>query len=88
MTTHDKVKIIPPISAAFASTVAVLVLIGWIFNLETLKRIAPGFVAMNPMTAVAFIFNGRSLWLWRSGLDGKNKIVNRQKLAKSAALLV
>jgi signal transduction histidine kinase len=37
------------------------VLLGWLINSETLKRIAPGFVAMNPLTAVCFIAAASSL---------------------------
>jgi signal transduction histidine kinase len=35
--------------------------VGWSQNLENLKRIIPGFVAMNPMTAVLFICSGIAL---------------------------
>jgi diguanylate cyclase (GGDEF)-like protein len=38
--------------------VGVLVLFGWTFDLELLKRIFPTLVAMNPITAVAFILLG------------------------------
>lgn len=49
--------------AAALTTLAVgiLVLIGWIFDFETLKRIFPGLVAMNPATAVAFVIGGLAL---------------------------
>jgi diguanylate cyclase (GGDEF)-like protein len=36
----------------------VLVLVGWTLDLELLKRIVPTLVAMNPATAVAFLFLG------------------------------
>ncbi len=42
-----------------------LVLAGWMFDIESLKRVAPGLVAMNPATALAFILAGASLWLLR-----------------------
>jgi hypothetical protein len=38
-----------------------IVLTGWCLGNESLKRVIPGFVAMNPMTAVSFIFAGVSL---------------------------
>ena len=41
--------------------VGVLVLFGWAGDIELLKRIVPGLVAMNPMSAVGFIFLGLSL---------------------------
>ena len=41
--------------AAATMLAAFLVLIGWQFDLETIKRIFPGMVAMNPATAICFI---------------------------------
>ncbi len=41
------------------------VLLGWVFNQEILKRIFPGLVAMNPLSAVCFIAAGLSLrYFW------------------------
>lgn len=48
-------------ASALALTAGVLVLIGWARDIEPLKRIIPGFVAMNPMTAIGFICLGSSL---------------------------
>lgn len=43
----------------------VVVLAGWIAQVELLKRIATGFVAMNPLTAVCFAVAGLSVWALR-----------------------
>ncbi len=43
-----------------------LVLLGWALNIESFKRILPTMVAMNPITAVAFILLSISLWLSQS----------------------
>jgi len=40
-----------------------VVLLGWALGVETLKRILPGLVAMNPVSAVCFLLLGSSLWL-------------------------
>ncbi|MBA3485299.1 MAG: response regulator, partial [Pirellulales bacterium] len=54
---------------ARATSVAVilmgcLVLIGWALDIETLKTVFPGMVAMNPGgTAVGFLLGGSALWL-------------------------
>jgi PAS domain S-box-containing protein len=41
-----------------------LVLMGWLFDVENLKSIIPGMIAMNPGgTAVAFLLAGVSLWI-------------------------
>jgi two-component system, sensor histidine kinase and response regulator len=43
--------------------VASLVLVGWAADIETLKAVFPGMVAMNPGgTAIAFLFGGGALW--------------------------
>jgi len=41
--------------------IPILVLAGWIFGIETLKRVLPGFIEMNPMSAVNFILLGIAL---------------------------
>ena len=43
--------------------VSSLVLFGWALDVEALKRVFPRLVAMNPVTASAFILLGLSLWL-------------------------
>ena len=44
--------------------VSCLVLVGWALDVETLKTVFPGMVAMNPGgTAVGFLLAGASLWL-------------------------
>ncbi len=40
-----------------------LVLIGWQFNIESLKRFLPHHIAMNPLSCVLFILGGISLFL-------------------------
>jgi diguanylate cyclase (GGDEF)-like protein len=51
------------LAAVIPIAVGVLVLIGWSSNIETLMRILPGLVAMNPITAIGFILLGTSLTL-------------------------
>jgi hypothetical protein len=50
-------------AGAIAIIVGCLVLVGWTLNIDVLKRILPGLVAMNPITAIAFILAGVSLLL-------------------------
>ncbi len=55
-------------SGIAAACVGVSVLLGWMFDMEILKRIGPGMVAMNPMTAIGFLLLGGVLVeLGRSG---------------------
>lgn len=53
--------------ASFIAAAVVLcgavVLLGWYFNVETIKRLSPHFPSMNPMTACALIAAGLSLAL-------------------------
>jgi PAS domain S-box-containing protein len=42
--------------------VALLVLVGWLLGIESLKRIHPAWVAMNPLTAVLFLACAIALW--------------------------
>lgn len=49
--------------AAGLATLGILVLLGWGVDSRTLKSWAPWLVAMNPLTAIAFILAGGSLWL-------------------------
>jgi PAS domain S-box-containing protein len=57
------------LAAVVAAILAVLVLAGWTFNVEMLKRIVPGLVAMNPMTAVSFLLASVSLAFVRQKPD-------------------
>jgi len=52
-------------SAAAVIGVALLVLIGWAFDVEALRSLMYGErVAMNPLTAVCFVLAGASLWMF------------------------
>jgi signal transduction histidine kinase len=39
-----------------------LVLAGWLFGIEALEAIVPGYATMKPVTALAFVLSGVSLW--------------------------
>lgn len=51
------------VAAVSAAVGGALVLLGWSFELETLKRLLPGRVAMNPASAAAFLAAGCALTL-------------------------
>ncbi len=55
---------IPFVASAASVCIGALVLVGWTFDLETLKHVSPGFVAMNPLTAISFILSGAALALF------------------------
>lgn len=61
-------------ACVFAVSVSSLVLVGWAFDIEPLKRIFPGLVAMNPTTAVSFMLLSISLWLSRPENTGRSTL--------------
>ena len=49
-------------ASLFVVVVGCLVLLGWQLDIEQLKSLLPGCVAMNPMTALGLILAASSLW--------------------------
>ncbi len=60
---------LPLIASGVSVAVGAVVLVGWTLNLEFLKRVVPGFVAMNPATATLFILSGISLFFLRPSVS-------------------
>ncbi len=59
-----KARLISRVASVGVVTMSVVVLIGWGLDLETLKSVMPGKVAMNPGgTAIGFLLCGVALWL-------------------------
>jgi len=56
-------RLIPQCAAVTAMVAGCAALCGWIVGNDVLKSLVPGLVAMNPVTAVAFVLLGLSLWL-------------------------
>jgi len=69
-------------AAVVVSLLGLLVLLGWAFDLEVLKRLVRGRVAMNPLTALMFILGGASL-----GLSREERFVPLARLSARAAAL-
>jgi PAS domain S-box-containing protein len=66
-------QITPPLFSAFIVVlISVTVIAGWAFGVDFLKRIIPGYVVMNPMTAVMFVVSSFCLLLQQS--DDARKI--------------
>ncbi len=78
---------VPQIAAVVAAAVGVLVIIGWLLDLEALKSGLPGLTAMKANTAFCFILSGVSLWVIQTGDQSqRSRIVSR--LCAGAVLLV
>ena len=58
-----RLKRLSALAGGLAAVLGVLVLIGWQLDIETLKRLSAGLVAMNPASAVCFILAGAALVL-------------------------
>ena len=64
----------PFIASCWAVCVGCLVLLGWQFEVDLLKRVTPALVAMNPATALLFIACGAALSLAvRPGTSGQTR---------------
>ncbi|HXG83231.1 MAG TPA: PAS domain S-box protein [Pyrinomonadaceae bacterium] len=61
-----RLSVMPFWCAAIVCLISISVLVGWTFEIDFLKRIVPGYVFMNPATAVAFILSGIALCLLQS----------------------
>ncbi len=61
-----RLSAIPLWCAVIVSFISILVLVGWTFEIDFLKRIIPGYVMMNPATAIAFVLSSVALWLLQS----------------------
>jgi signal transduction histidine kinase len=59
----ERLEASAPFIAAGVAALGVLVLLGWAVDSRLLKSGAPWLVAMNPVTAIAFLMAGASLWL-------------------------
>jgi signal transduction histidine kinase/CheY-like chemotaxis protein len=59
------------VAGACAAAAGGLVLAGWALDVELLKSGAPGLVAMNPATALAFVAAGASLLLQQEGASAR-----------------
>lgn len=66
--------------------IGVLVLLGWMIGNDLLKSVVPGLVAMNPMTAIAFIFAALALWILRAEPDEETNTSVRRGAQILAAL--
>jgi len=73
---------IPDSAAVAVCLLGSAVLVGWQFDIEPLRRVLPGYVSMNPLTAACFIAAGVSLWF-----SGSNK-PRYQMLAFGLAFLI
>jgi two-component system NtrC family sensor kinase len=69
-------RVLPAVAAIGVGVCALLVLTGWLLEIEFLKSLLhPGRVAMNPVTALCFILCAVSLWMMRDEQHRHMRIV-------------
>ena len=78
-------RVAPLWIAGVVFLIGVLVLTGWLFEIDFLKRFVLESVFMNPTAAVAFILLSLSLWLFRSADSRQIRIA---QVCAGAALLI
>jgi serine phosphatase RsbU (regulator of sigma subunit) len=73
---------------AVAVAVGAFALLGWILDNERLKCVVPGLVAMNPMTATAFILSGIALCILRDEPTDEDRKMRRIAQVCTAIVLI
>lgn len=68
---HPSFDFVPHMVSVIAVAVGLLVLIGWFFNLDTLKSVLPGLTPMKANTAMSFILAGVALWGIEMGVQNR-----------------
>ncbi len=63
------------------------VLIGWATRTETLKRLIPDSVAVNPLSAICFLLCAVSLWIQQNEKAEVKKIKAARRIALTVALI-
>jgi PAS domain S-box-containing protein len=61
---HTRLSRVADVCALFTAAVGLLVAVGWMLNIDSLKRVLPGLVAMKFNTALGLVLAGAGLW-WR-----------------------
>ncbi|MBV9126358.1 MAG: methyl-accepting chemotaxis protein [Planctomycetes bacterium] len=72
------------VAAALVVVTGVLVLVGWVLDIDVLRSILPNYVAMKANTAIGFTLAGLALWLRREELGTGGTL----HLARGCALVV
>jgi len=100
---NSTLRFVPKVASAITILVGCLVLVGWIFDIPTLKSVLPGFATMKVSAALTFVFSGVSLWLLHEdgnrqevtgvSLTGhrsrhNNHILSRHRLGQGFALAI
>src|SRR5205814_3930302 len=82
------VTYVPAITSALVALMAILVLVGWLFDIELFKSLLhPQHIAMNPMTAVSMLLLSASLLALRQDPAPRGAVVLSRVLAALVLLV-
>jgi len=77
-----------PAASVFALALGGGVLLGWALDWPYLRALLPGHVAMNPLTALAFILAAGSLWCRTASFGVRRELWSAARIAASLVVLV
>ncbi len=80
----NRTKTWQAINSGIVFLIAVMALLGWLFNSTVLKSIVPGLSPMKPNTAISLLLIGAALW----SLRDEPATPTRRRLAQVCALIV
>ena len=80
-------RLVSRVASLAAIFIGCLVLVGWILNIEILKSVSSGLVAVNPATAISLSLAGAALWLLRTEKTSQGARRIAQSLACVVALV-
>ena len=72
-----RINALPRVAGALAIAVGSIVILGWLFGIESLKSLHPSMVSMKANTALAFVIAGVSLLLYAAPGAGRLKMIAR-----------
>ncbi|HEX8834492.1 MAG TPA: hypothetical protein VF719_09840, partial [Abditibacteriaceae bacterium] len=72
-----RVALIPQLTATAVMAISSLVLLGWACGIDSLRRVLPGLMAMNPATAIALLMVALSLWLLQASPTAKSRLARQ-----------
>jgi hypothetical protein len=83
----SRLKFVSRLTGYTAISVGILVIAGWLLDVEPLKTFFPGLPAMNLLTAVAFVLAGVSLRLMTVD-PADHKALRTARVCASAVLFI
>ena len=83
----SKLKSVSKAASGMVTLVGCLVLVGWMFDIPSLKSLLSNSVTMKANTAIAFLLSGMSLWLLQNKPTGRGSRLIGQALAVIVALI-